>query len=153
MEKKSRLDGLTKRQRGLVRFRLAHPEWPLWKVAKLSGYRGSERTLSQAATQALRRPRMQAALLDPPPTADPQIDFVSATPQQQREWLMRWYVRVVECETTPQSERIRALNAVAEMVPGAKVPVAMSHSGTWNLQQFVEAAGGRPSELPDEVRN
>jgi len=51
---------------------------------------------------------------------------------------------MAEDRTISPAIRLNALKFMAEMVPGALAPTEFK--GTFNLEQFVEAAGGRPLE-------
>lgn len=148
MVSRSPLDRLTDKERALVRAKLAAPVATMLQLAKIAGFKGKHKYLQTNVLRMLKRPRVQSALANPPPGVDPRIDFIGMPPAEQKKWLLGWYVRLVENTETPQSERIRALGAISEMVPGAKVPVGLHHTGTWNLEQFVAAAGGKPADAP-----
>ena len=51
---------------------------------------------------------------------------------------------------TPIGERLRALRMLAEMTPGALVPVGVHHSGNMSIEEFVAAAGGKPDDVKDQ---
>lgn len=158
MAKKSSIDGLTDLQRLVVREKVLHPHATAVEIGRAVGFRKLNVVNAGGASlrvgQILRSPTVKAALKNPPPTvAAPQgqdkpldphaIDLTK--PGQVREWLLGWYKRIVESKVTPHSERIRALNAISEMTPGARVPVGVNHSGTLTLESLVESMGGRPS--------
>lgn len=156
MQARSPLDRLTENERKVVRAWLAHPGAPLWQLGQEAGLKGKDRrTLRDSVQKILKRPAVVAALRTPPPTVTLDADEVRALmsdPVKAKELLITWYWRVVKSDLTPQSERIRALNSVANAVPGFNVPVGVHHSGAFNLQQFVEAAGGKPPEAPSEFK-
>ena len=149
MQARSPVDHLTKQERHLVRARLEHPDATHLQLAKFAGLVGSMAVLKVTVSRAFRRPEVIVALAHPPPELDPRAKEEKVNfddPVVAKQWLRKWYVTIVQDRTTPQSERIRALNAVAEMTPGAKVPVGLHHTGAWTLEKFVAAAGGAPSD-------
>lgn len=150
---RSPVDALTTRERVMVQARLANPNAALEEIGRTAGLTGTDKDVRREVSRAFRRPQVKAALATPPPTIEQTANFAGLSPAEQRSWLLGWYVKLVENPNTPQSERIRALNAIAEMTPGAKVPVGINHSGSWSLEQFVAAAGGKPSDAPDKFQN
>jgi hypothetical protein len=132
-------DGLTPKERALVRARIENPRMELWALGKLAGFKGQKRSIVTAASGILKRPRVLRALRDP--------DTFKFKPENiNRAWLLEKYTAIVESAETDQQEKISALNALAKMVPGAIVPVAMDVRSVLTIENFVEAAGGRPVE-------
>ena len=151
MAPRSKVDRLTDRERGLVKARLEHPDWPLHRIAKEAGYAGSRTTLQESANAAFKRPEVRLALLHPRPEVEIQ-SFDKMTDLERRAMLLRFYGEVVQDRQVAISERIRAATAVAEMTAGAKVPVGVDHRMLFNMEKFVELAGGKPdSEQVHEI--
>jgi hypothetical protein len=151
---RSPVDGLTVRERAIVKARLERPGATLLEIAEVVGLKVSSKRkragIEQNISRVLRRPRIIAALTMPPPTVDEtakkKLSQMSVV--ERKTWLIDFYQTVVDNEIVPMSERIRAANTLAEMTEGAKVPVGINHSGVFNLEQFVAAAGGKPADAP-----
>lgn len=147
---RSPIDGLTPKERDVVQARLAKPKATLLEIAKMVGMKGKPGNLQNHISHIFRRPRVIAALAQPPPTVDEvaRKKLSQMTDAERRVWLLDFYQTVADNTIVPTAERIRAANTVAEMTAGAKVPVGISHSGVFNLEQFVAAAGGKPADAP-----
>jgi hypothetical protein len=153
---RSKITGLTPLQEAVVRERLKNPTAKLETIAKLAGIEGDARKRKSTVHGILSKPAVKTALRHPPPSPEElqarakelgeKLDLDD--PVQARKYLKGWYQKIVEDPGTPQSERIRALNSISEMTPGAKVPVGVHHTGAWTLEKFVEAAGGKPADAP-----
>jgi hypothetical protein len=149
MEARSPVDRLTDRERALARARLENPTVglaELAKIAKLKNVRASD------VRKALIRPEVRAYLLHPPPAADAAgaTQFARLSEVERKNRLLDFYGSVMTDSRVAMSERIRAAKEIAEMTAGAKVPVGMHHTAGWDMQKFVEMAGGRPEgEGPD----
>lgn len=155
---RGKLDNLTDQERSLVRARLAHPTFQLFKLARVAGMRGPKKRLEVAVSKTLARPQVRTALLHPPPELSP-IKSLSETfdPEdaiKAKKQLVKWLVEIIEDrKNVAQSERIRCIDTLASMTPAAKVPVGVHHTGGWTLEKFVEAAGGKPPDLPGVESN
>jgi len=150
---RSPIDGLTPKERDIVQARLAKPRATLLEIAKAVGMKGDKTQLQASITRTLRRPRCVAALVlaQSPPPPEQAVDrkkLSQMTDAERRVWLLDFYQTVADNKIVPTAERIRAANTVAEMTAGAKVPVGINHSGVFNLEQFVAAAGGKPADAP-----
>lgn len=149
----SSLDGLTGQEREVVRLKLKDPALSDSALAKLAKIPGGVVQRAHALRKILRSPMVVLALKSPPPTVrdaeDEEISILLRDPVSAKRMLLTWYLKVVKNPNTPQSERLRALNSLAAAVPGFNVPVGVHHSGAFSLEQFVAAAGGKPSDHVD----
>jgi hypothetical protein len=145
---------LTELERRVVKAKLAHPDASNADLCAFAGMPHktyTEKLLSrQNIGKILRRPLVQSAIRHPatPPTVNGKVVVNMADPAQAKEWLRRHYVEIVEDVETPQSERIRALGAIMEMTPGARAPLQTDNTHSFSIEEFVERAGGRPSDAP-----
>lgn len=138
-------DGLTHRWRNFVAaYRTRTPDEPLYEIAKRAGWRAkSKEKLSQQAQHCLKIPAVQVALRHPvePPAKGPK-------PKVTPEFLRRRARDIVLDPLTPKGELLKALKFLAEMTPGALVPLGVNLSGRLGIEDFVRAAGGAPEERP-----
>lgn len=148
------LDGLTGQEREVVKIKLSDLSLSDNEVARRAQIPGGVVARVKEVRKILNRPLVRLALKSPPPTVldteDGEIAVLLRDPIAAKQMLLKWYLKVVKNPNTPQSERLRALNSIAAAVPGFNVPVGVQHSGSFSLEQFVAAAGGKPGDVTDD---
>lgn len=144
MAPRSKVDRLTDRERALVKARLEHPDWALARIAKLAGYAGNRPTLQESANAAFKRPEVRLALLHPRPEKPVQPFDMDDLPAAKKR-LVQWLVEIIEDkEMVGHADRIRCIAELATYIPNVKVPVGVDHRMLFNMEKFVELAGGKP---------
>jgi hypothetical protein len=136
-------DGLTHRQRNLVAaYKTRTPDEPLYEIGRRAGWKAKSKDhLTDQVSSALKTPAVQVALRhDPAPKG--------AKPKITPEFLRRRAREIVLDPLTPKGELLKALRFLAEMTPGALVPLGVNLSGRLGIEDFVRAAGGAPEERP-----
>ena len=121
------------------------------EIAKQAGYKASNtkaasRSLRVMACRLMKKPLIILALAklkeDPKTGKRPKITKL---------WVMKQTRAIIEDSRTGALQKISALKLLAEMIPGALVPVKMEVQGNISLEHWVAAMGGKPTQADAQI--
>lgn len=118
---------------------------PLLEIARRAGWNCQDTARAKRNIRYLmRKPGFQTALDHPTEPRGKHGKRPKVTP----EFLLHRARDIVLDPLTPKGEMLKALRFLAEMTPGALVPLGVNLSGRLGIEDFVRAAGGAPEEKP-----